>query len=85
MKLFFVAVVNQLFFEDAFELVLVGILNEFVQLLLIDIQQYFLEIFLLDAALKSEDEVDGLGEVPLDQNGLKKLEFFAILDEGDLD
>lgn len=85
MKLFFVAVVNQLFFEDAFELVLVGILNEFVQLLLIDIQQYFLEIFLLDAALKGEDEVDGLGEVPLDQNGLKKLEFFAILDEGDLD
>ena len=70
--------INDLLLEQVPELLLNGILQQLIQFLLVDEESKFLKQSGIQAVLKIADELDGLCEVPLEQDLLEEGHFRRV-------
>lgn len=78
------AAVEEVLLEEGAQFLLVGVLDEFVEALAVEVQQDLAVVLLVDAVLEGGDEGEGLGEVPAQQDLLEELDLAAVADQLDL-
>jgi hypothetical protein len=65
-------------------LVLVGVLDEFVEFLAVEVEDDAAEVLLVDAVLEGEDEGDCLVEVALEDDPAEEVDLLAVGVQRDL-
>lgn len=78
LKLLLSSIIYQFLLEYLPQLLLIGIFNKFKQLLLVHIEYNLSKILLFQPILKGQYKVNGLIEIPLEYNLLKKFYFLTI-------
>jgi hypothetical protein len=84
LKLLFSAIVHKLALKQTFELFLVGLVNELIEFLFVNLQCDLAQVFFVEPVLEGRDKANGLCEVPLQHDLLEELDLLAIGNVTDL-